>query len=96
MDFGSRVSTKQGLYRVEMLSPLFSPLSLSLSYIPRLVLASAPVDEVVVHVHQIVDEGKRAGPRPSGGGDEVLECSIQINDRLKIFVLHSQLGWWVI
>ena len=36
----------------------------------------AALHEVVVHQHQVVHEGKSAGSRASGSGDDVVQCGV--------------------
>ena len=52
----------------------------------------AALHEVVVHQRQVVHEGKGAGSRASGGGDEVVQCGVHCDGRYQVLVIHSQTG----
>ena len=60
---------------------------------PGSTLGSAPVNEVVVNVCEVVDEGKGACSRASGGGNEVLQSCLWAQIFLEVLVLHFQLTW---
>lgn len=53
---------------------------------------SAALHEVIVHQHQVVHEGKGAGSRASGGGDEVVQCGVHSDGRYQVLIIHSQTG----
>ena len=57
---------------------------------PGSTLGSAPVNEVVVNVCEVVDEGKSACSRASGGGNEVLQSCPWPQILLEVLVLHLQ------
>ena len=60
---------------------------------PGLALGSAPVNEVVVNVCEVVDKGKGACSRASGGGNEVLQSCPWPQILLEVPVLHLQPTW---
>ena len=53
-------------------------------------LGSAPVNEVVVNVCEVVDEGKGTCSRASGGGNEVFQSCLWPQILLEVLVLHLQ------
>ena len=59
---------------------------------PRLARDSAPINEVIVDICEVVDKGKRACARASSSWDKIVQCGVQINVMVQVLILDSQLG----